>query len=807
GTPGEAAPIAEEELKKQIRFPFQRLAMREERKPEPISLEDVLDLRSLVVLGDPGTGKSTLLRWIARSAAKGLLGQLHPDIPPRVGEALRDRVPILVHARLLADHPPATDRDPAVTLAAAVARGSGVARLLESRLRAGRCLVLVDGLDEIPSAEARERTRSVIEGLAHSHSGNHILATSRIIGYDLVRLGSPFEHVTLADLDDDAIREFALRWYRTIFRASPAPGDTPERRAEILFDAIENHPGIRRIAGNPLLLTIIALIHWRGGRLPARRVEVYEAATRTLLDNWLARRPWARLNVDEMIPVLSGIAFAMHETGETGLIPASRLRQLFCERLAEARFTSAEAVRGEVDHLVTTLSQHSGLFLERGIADDGEILYGFLHLTFQEYLAALHLFQAWTAWVTAGGGGRPRSGKAKENPVHPYLFDPRWQEVVLLAAGRASETNEALAATFVRGIAAFRDQYESLLRRGLLLAARVLGDDVRVDKASAQDICRALVMLLAESKIRSHRAATLGTIGRLAGTIYASLIGDELLMRLEDSDADVRWGVTSGLGGLRDPRALGPLCRRLEDTEARVRGAAAEALGALKDPRALEPLLRMLGDGEMLVEWAAAEALGALKDPRALEPLVELLGAPAANVRYAAARALGALKDPRALEPLLKQLKDEDWHVLVGVAGSLGVLKDSRALEPLLKQLEDENWYVRWKAAQALRTLRDSRALEPLLKRLEDENWHVRAEVVRALGVLKDPRALEPLLKRLEDEDSFVRAVTAQALGDLKDPRAFGPLLKRLGDPYASARGAAARALGALKDPRALEAT
>jgi hypothetical protein len=301
-------------------------------------------------------------------------------------------------------------------------------------------------------------------------------------------------------------------------------------------------------------LTIIALIHWRGGRLPERRAAVYEAATRTLLDNWLARRPVARLDVEEMTRVLSAIAFTMHETGETGLIPASHLRELFCDKLAEARFASADAVRGEVDQLLLTLSQHAGLFLERGLGEDGEPLYGFLHLTFQEYLAALHLFQRWMEWLMSAGGGQSR--KAKGNPVHPYLFKPRWQEVVLLAAGRASETAEALAGTFVRGVASFTDPYESTLRRGLLMAARILADDVRVDRATTEEVCQAFVKLLTTSDIPSQRQAAMDIVAQLSGTIYAGLVGDTLLARLHDAASRVRMAAAQALGALRDPRAV-----------------------------------------------------------------------------------------------------------------------------------------------------------------------------------------------------------------------------------------------------------
>ncbi len=786
---------------------FELLAPRGEGRSEPITIEEALSLATLVVLGDPGTGKSTLLRWIARIAAKRLLGQADSRTLPEVTASLRDKVPILVHARSLAARLSSTDEDPVVVLAATAARSGSQARLLEGRLRDGRCLVLVDGLDEVPVPEAREGVRSTLDALAGRYAGNGVVATSRIVGYDSVRLASPFEHVTLTDLDDGGIREFTRQWYSTISKVSLAPADeSPQRRAEILFDAIAKNPGIRRIAGNPLLLTIIALIHWRGGRLPEKRAAVYEAATRTLLDNWLARRPWVKLNVDEMVRVLSDVAFDMYERGESGLIPESQLRQLFCEKLAEVRIKSMEATQGEVEHLLATLSQHCGIFLERGSGENGEILYGFLHLTFQEYLAALNLFRQWTAWVTSPDGGRSVTEQASGNPLYAHLFEPRWQEVVLLAAGRASETNEALGARFVRDVASYSDEYEPIFRRGVLLAARMLAGDVRVDEITARDICSRFVELLINSKIRSQREGAKAIVSRLGGTTYAGLFGDNLLARLGDEDSDVRWAAAEALGALKDPRAVDPLLARLGDKDRDVRRAAAEALGALKDPRALEPLLARLEAEDWGVREAAALALGQLQDPRAVDPLLARLGDKDRDVRWGAALALGQLQDPRALEPLLARLEDEDFGVRWGAAVALGELKDPRAVEPLLARLEDEDFGVRWGAAVALGQLKDPRAVEPLLARLGDKDQDVRRAAVWALGQLKDPRGLELLLARLEAEDWGARVATAWALGQLKDPRALEPLLARLGDKDQDVRRAAVWALGQLKDPRAVAA-
>jgi HEAT repeat protein len=280
---------------------------------------------------------------------------------------------------------------------------------------------------------------------------------------------------------------------------------------------------------------------------------------------------------------------------------------------------------------------------------------------------------------------------------------------------------------------------------------------------------------------------------------------EPLLALLIDSDLEGRMGVAYVIRKVKDPRAVEPLLTLLKGSDLRVRTGAAWVLGELKEPRAVEPLLGLLQDSDLEVRRTAAWALGECKDPRAVEPLLGLLKESNPAVRRSAAWALGKFKDPRAVEGLLGLLKDSDFATSGETVGVLATIKDPRAVEPLLSLLKDSDPGVRMEAVQGLGELKDPRAVEPLLSLLRDSDPEVRQRSVRVLGDLKDSRAVKPLLNLLKDSDGSVRRLAVQVLREFKDPSAVEPLLCLLNDSDYEVRWKAAGMLGQLKDPRAVE--
>jgi HEAT repeat protein len=767
-----------------------RMMARRERAVEaqPVDIPELLRRPRVVVLGDPGSGKSTLLRHVAYAVACGKVGA--------VGEATLERLPILVR---IAPFSQAQAEDHTLTLDTYVRRVCEPkwAPLFQHVLDTGGALVLLDGLDEVVDAHQRKGIAEAIQTLAADYPGNAFLVTSRVVGYQAARLSGDFAHHTIQPLPLARIAEFVEKWYTAIEREAGEAelAEEARARAEELSRVIQERPGIQRLAENPLLLTIIALVNWRGRKLPNRRVELYAHAAETLIESWPYRRQGVKLDTERVIRLLSPVAYRIFATSPSGDIAEDELLPILTEAICRVDGVDERTATAYANEFLSQISEHSGIFRERGYDERGRRVFGFLHLTFAEYFTARYLAGLWEGI---------EDDDTRRALLRKYAHVPRWREVVLLLAGDVGlrDNDRAERATRLLGdVLMLGGDYEDKLHRDLLLAGECLADDLRVQSQAARYVLDGLLKLALEPGVGD----VIQDIFRaMRETAYGQFVLVGLLARLEDEDSRVRRRAALALGRLGDARAVEGLLARLEDEDGRVRGLAAEALGCIDDARAVEGLLTVLEDGDE-DEWVqarAARGLGALGDRRAVEVLLARLRYGSHWVRGRAAGMLGALGDKRVVETLLAQLEDEDRHVRANVAGALGKLGDQRAVKALLTRLEDEDGGVQAMAAEALGQLGDVRAVEALLVQLEEEYWSVRSRAARALGALDDMRAVEPLLARLEDEDEWVRASAAGALGKLGDALAVEPLLARLQDESRWVRSSAAMALGELGDER-----
>ena len=207
-----------------------------------------------------------------------------------------------------------------------------LAAVFEDALQNGKAFVLLDGLDEVAQAADRIEISRQIDALAtHSEAGNRVLVTSRIAGYREARLNSAFAQFTLRDMERGQIKLFLTRWCVAVEK-SLTPNANPERWTErghgerdAILREIDGNQGVKRLAKNPLLLTILALIHRNGAKLPKRRIELYELATKTLLRDWRLHHAGSEARVveeHEALELLGPLAYWMHENEPTGLMRA-----------------------------------------------------------------------------------------------------------------------------------------------------------------------------------------------------------------------------------------------------------------------------------------------------------------------------------------------------------------------------------------------------------------------------------------------------------------------------------------------------
>ena len=248
----------------------------------PVDIPELLQENRAVVLGDPGAGKTTLLRYVAYGLVKSQLanGQSGSSIEYLTLPAAYRYMSALVNTRNISSKSPNLRLTPSHPLAVRCANCHCLTTW--SKMRWGKdvfCFSWMAWMKSLTrSSGARWHSASRIR-ISHPRCG--MLVTSLVVGYREAPLSREFSQFTISPFGKDEIHRFIQSWYKAL--------GMPEG-ADKLVQAVEGSSFIRRLASNPLLLTVIALIRWRGDKLPRHRVRLYRLASETLVDEWMSHR-------------------------------------------------------------------------------------------------------------------------------------------------------------------------------------------------------------------------------------------------------------------------------------------------------------------------------------------------------------------------------------------------------------------------------------------------------------------------------------------------------------------------------------
>ncbi|MYT69804.1 MULTISPECIES: NACHT domain-containing protein [unclassified Streptomyces] len=323
--------------------------------PARIRAEDAFDddHDRVLLRGEAGSGKTTLIQWLAVTAA--------------------DRVPFVLPLRTLVRT--AALPAPADFLSSVGCPLTAPGGWAERVLGTGRALVLVDGLDEIPAAD-RHRVRDWVTSLIGAYAGNRWLLTSRPTAVRADWLAdSGFREVLLPPMRGADVATFVRRWH-TAADAGAYEG--------ALLDALRTKRDLARLATNPLMCGLICALHReRRGYLPTGRKELYDAALSMLLTRRDRERGMAGVDLGEeaQLELLQHLAYALFLGGRT------EMSRDAAEAALERRLPSVASASplGDAPAVLSALLLRSGLLRQPA---DGVV--DFVHRTFQDYLAARH---------------------------------------------------------------------------------------------------------------------------------------------------------------------------------------------------------------------------------------------------------------------------------------------------------------------------------------------------------------------------------------------------------------------------------
>lgn len=505
-------------------------------RAKPLQVESALsEHQALVILGDPGSGKSTLLKYLALNKARNFDDAKHLPI----------LLPLAAYANALQANSQLSLRDflPEFYKGMQEFPENPVA-LFYDALASGNALVLLDGLDEVHDPSERSRVVHHVKNfyLNHHHVANQFVITSRIVGYRETPLEADgVFHLTLLDFSKEQISQFAENWCRTYEIAQS--GDTPKAARDAegeknkLLKSIFGNTGVEKLAANPLLLTILALIHRQGTELPNRRAELYELYLTTLIKTWNRARSLAGMSVGSMddketVKILAPLAYWMHANRPSGTARRVELEREIARHFTERRKLALEDAEREASRFLDDVRQYSGLLAERG-----PDAYGFVHLTFEEYLAARHIvFQ-----------GQVNEQKSLEL-LRKHAYDPAWREVILLALGYLGliANEEEKTALFVRGLLTDQPPTDHLCEN-VELAGSALKDIGRVSvgedcwKEVIDRLLTAMTSSAPDIIVRARCGDVLGVLGdpRLEKMEWCEVPDGEFLMGSTEEEMEL----------------------------------------------------------------------------------------------------------------------------------------------------------------------------------------------------------------------------------------------------------------------------
>ncbi|MEZ2301147.1 MAG: NACHT domain-containing NTPase [Microcoleus sp.] len=357
----------------------------------------------LMVLGQPGAGKSTFLRKTGLEALKG-----------KKGGFTHNCIPVFIELKSFISSQ--IDIEKLIVEEFSICGFPRSEQFIAKALEQGKLLILLDGLDEVPTVNTNE-VISKIQNFVDRYDKNRFIVSCRTAAYR--NNFQRFTDVKLADFDDTQIEQFIGNWFQS---EVDKQAGTAQKCWELLQKP--EYAAAKELAHTPLLLTFLCLNYDRSQNFPNNRSVLYKKALRILLEEWVAEKRiqkeeiYQGLSTELEESLLSEIAYTGFEADKLFFSQREVVEQI--KTFLAGNLNAPKHLDGEA--VLNAIAVQQGILVERA-----EDVYSFSHLTLQEYLTAQYI----------------ADNNLIEQLVTCHLSDKRWREVFLLVAGLVRSKNGA----------------------------------------------------------------------------------------------------------------------------------------------------------------------------------------------------------------------------------------------------------------------------------------------------------------------------------------------------------------------------
>jgi len=500
------------------------------------------DNQRLVILGKVGSGKSSFVNYLAWQLCQDQLGN-KTNLP----KLLKDRPVIrLVLRNIVIQSEDKKKQNPHGLLKSVIKKQfqeySG--EVLEQAFDeywgelTQRGIILLDGLDEVPeskNAGLRSQLVQAIESLAKSVSPScYVLVTSRPHAYTEKTL-THFDRWEFQAMDNSQIQGFLQHWYQVMRQAKKWSNSQAREKAAMLFSVIsqQHKKHLIELAESPLLLTLMASLHYAKGVLPNSRAELYESAIDLLLVRWHSRLLDDEMDENEKLVLSQPPEELKHSLANLALFVHQRQAKEHAQENKDIQDITQEEVMGHLgkgvhnchpQQVMDFLQFRSGIL----VASEQETL-KFSHRSFQEYLAAFCLLH--------------RADQLNDIRAFLALDVKWWQEVFLLLINRLAKVTGGSALNLINDLM-LSDNTTDSARRNILLSKAFIEQEWHFQSLDIKS-CEGIKHDLQAALLKAMHLDTLPIKERADAGRCLSQIGDHrsgVLTRENDSNIpDIEW--------------------------------------------------------------------------------------------------------------------------------------------------------------------------------------------------------------------------------------------------------------------------